>query len=94
MRPNLLLLSIATLAAFFTSTLTGCADRVCSLDQSSMFLVKCWGDCPNADSVCRLRWRALGTEDDWITNHQDYRYRDEDRDMGLEYSCFCEQPEG
>ena len=68
------------------------SERVCSLDQSSMHIIKCWGSCPNADSVCRLRWRAKGSEDEWETDHSDYRNRDAERDAELEYSCFCEIP--
>ncbi len=80
-KPALLVLTLALL-------LGGCEDeRVCSLDQSSMFLIKCWGTCPSGS--CLLKWRAKGSSDPWTLSAVNFRNRDEARDAELEYACYC-----
>lgn len=64
-------------------------DRVCSLDQSSFWIIKCWGKCPNKKAKCYIRWRRKGSTDPWTISMTNFRNRDKQRDAGLEYSCIC-----
>ena len=78
----------------FALTTSSCSlfqnKRTCAIDQSSFYFVKCWGKCPAKGDKCYLKWRKKGSEDEWTKSGTTTRDRDEERDAGLEYACYCD----